>query len=199
MTEIPIERHPWQPFLPAGARVLMLGSFPPLRHRWSMDFFYPNFQNDMWRIIGLLFFSDREYFTDDAHKHFDRQRCVKFCTEHGIALYDTATAVRRLKENAADKFLDVVEPTDIASLLRQIPKCQTVVVTGEKAAETVLLSLGKHALSYPKVGDYIKFDFEERVMWLWRMPSSSRAYPLALEKKAAHYDRMFREVGILKR
>lgn len=49
------EQHPLEPFLPAGARLLMLGSFPPQRKRWSMEFFYPNLQNDMWRIFGLLF------------------------------------------------------------------------------------------------------------------------------------------------
>lgn len=38
------ELHPLEPFLPANARVLMLGSFPPKRIRWSMDFFYPNLQ-----------------------------------------------------------------------------------------------------------------------------------------------------------
>ena len=35
----PSEQHPLEPFLPAGARLLMLGSFPPQRKRWSMDFF----------------------------------------------------------------------------------------------------------------------------------------------------------------
>jgi len=37
-----IERHPLRPFLPPNARLLMLGSFPPPRKRWCMDFFYPN-------------------------------------------------------------------------------------------------------------------------------------------------------------
>lgn len=193
---IPIERHPLKPFLPPGARVLMLGSFPPPRARWSMNFYYPNFQNDMYRILGLLFYGDKAHFVDGAHKRFDRERVVAFCAEKGIALYDTATAVRRLKENASDKFLEVVEPTDVAALLRQLPDCRAVVVTGEKAAETVLLSLGKPAQSYPQIGAYVEFDFEGRRMQLWRMPSSSRAYPLALEKKAAHYGRMFAAVGI---
>ena len=192
-----IERHPLEPFLPAGARVLMLGSFPPPKARWSMEFYYPNFQNDMWKLLGLLFYGDRSHFVDGANKRFDRQRVVEFCTEKGIALYDTATAVRRLKENASDKFLEVVEPTDVAALLRQIPRCRTVVVTGEKAAETVLLSLGSHAQSYPKIGEYVGFGFEGRPMRLWRMPSSSRAYPLALEKKAEHYGRMFADAGVL--
>ena len=44
-----IEEHPLEPFLPANAKLLMLGSFPPQKKRWSMEFFYPNLQNDMWR------------------------------------------------------------------------------------------------------------------------------------------------------
>ena len=59
------EVHPLAPFLPDGARVLMLGSFPPKRVRWSMEFFYPNLQNDMWRIMGLLFFGDKAHFLAD--------------------------------------------------------------------------------------------------------------------------------------
>ena len=57
-----IEHHPLAPFLPKGARVLMLGSFPPPRERWCMDFFYPNPQNDMWRIMGQVFFDDKTHF-----------------------------------------------------------------------------------------------------------------------------------------
>ena len=194
---IPIERHPLKPFLPEGARVLMLGSFPPPRPRWSMEFYYPNFQNDMWRIAGLLFYGDRLHFVDGPHKIFDRERVVRFCEERGIAIFDTARAVRRLKENASDKFLEVVEPTDVGALLRRIPECRAVVVTGEKAAETVLLSLGGEGCPVPRIGSYEIFEFEGRRMQLWRMPSTSRAYPLAIEKKAEHYGRMFAEIGLL--
>ena len=194
---VPAERHPLEPFLPEGARILMLGSFPPPRARWSMDFYYPNFINDMWRIMGLLFYGERSHFVDGSGRRFDRGRIAEFCTERGIALYDTATAVRRLKENASDKFLEVVEPTDVGALLRRIPECRAVAVTGEKAAQTVLLSLGGASHSVPRIGSCVEFRFEGRVMQLWRMPSSSRAYPLALEEKAGHYGRMFADLGLL--
>ena len=39
-----IETHPFVPFIPEGAKVLMLGTFPPASHRWCMPFYYPNFQ-----------------------------------------------------------------------------------------------------------------------------------------------------------
>ena len=37
------EHHHLKPFLPANAKVMFLGSFPPPKKRWCMDFFYPNF------------------------------------------------------------------------------------------------------------------------------------------------------------
>ena len=159
-----------------------------------MEFYYPNFQNDMWRICGLLFFGDKLHFTDGEHRRFDRVRIENFCREKGIALYDTACAVRRLRGNASDKFLEVVEPADIGALLRRLPDCQAVAVTGEKAAETLAESFGCKA---PRTGESVPFEFEGREMRLYRMPSSSRAYPLSVERKAEAYGRMFAEAGLL--
>lgn len=188
------ETHPLEPFLPANARLLMLGSFPPQRKRWSMDFFYPNLQNDMWRIFGVIFFDDKEHFMAAGKKAFDRERIIAFLNEKGIALYDTASVVQRLQDNASDKFLEVVEPTDIALLLKQIPSCQAIVTTGQKATDTLRMQI---EVKEPAVGTSEPFEFEDRSMKLYRMPSSSRAYPLALEKKAAIYRVMFSELGIL--
>lgn len=189
-----VERHPFEPFLPARAKVLMLGSFPPQPKRWSMEFYYPNFINDMWRIIGLIFFNDKDRFVDNAAKRFRLGDIVDFCTETGIAMYDTATAVRRLKDNASDKFLEVVTPTDIPALLRKIPQCKAIVTTGEKATETLCRTFGT---TPPATGEYSEFIFENRPMRLYRMPSSSRAYPLSLNKKAAAYRRLFSDLGMV--
>lgn len=190
----PVERHPFEPFLPENAKVLMLGSFPPQAKRWSMEFYYPNFINDMWRIMGLIFFNDRNRFVDVAAKKFRLDDIVDFCTGTGIAMYDTATAVRRLKDNASDKFLEVVTPTDIPALLMKIPKCQAIVTTGEKATDTLCKTFGTAA---PSTGEYSGFNFEGRPMRLYRMPSSSRAYPLSLDKKAAAYRRLFSDLGMV--
>ena len=194
MNTIPIEQHPLQPFLPEGARLLMLGSFPPERKRWSMDFFYPNWGNDMWRIWGYIFFGDKHYFEVAGEKRFDRERIASFCTEHGIALYDTATEVRRLAGNASDKFLEVVTPTDLSAMLRRLPHCRAIVTTGEKATDTLVEQLG---CEKTRVGEYTEVEFEQRTLRIYRMPSSSRAYPLKLERKAEAYAQMLCEEGIL--
>ena len=191
MGEPQVERHPFEPFLPEGAKVLMLGSFPPQRKRWSMEFYYPNFINDFWRIIGIIFFDDKDWFVDAYAKRFKLQEIKEFCSEKGIAMFDTAVAVRRLKDNASDKFLEVVEATDIPALLRRIPDCLAVVVTGEKASATLCGTFGTEP---PAVGEYSSFTFEGRPMRLYRMPSTSRAYPLPIQKKADAYRRLFSDL-----
>lgn len=198
-THLPIEKHPLAPFLPEGAEILMLGSFPPKREKWSMDFFYPNWINDMWRLMGLIFFDDKDHFiarNEDGTmmKRFDKDRIERFCIDKGIALYDTACEVRRLKDNASDKFLEVVRPTDLRDLLEKIPRCQAIVTTGQKATDVIVETFG---CQEPPVGGWTECRLPEtlqkctRSIRFWRMPSSSRAYPLALEKKAGYYRTMF--------
>lgn len=181
------EKHPLEPFLPRNARILMLGSFPPPKARWSMEFFYPNWINDMWRIWGIIYYDNKRHFEIEGEKRFCKERVEAFCNETGIALYDTAREVVRLKENASDKFLEVVTPTDIRALLEQIPHCTAIVTTGEKATDVVTETF---RCEKPKVGGMTTIDINGRKLHFWRMPSSSRAYPLAIEKKALHYKKM---------
>ena len=192
--EIEIENHPLKPFLPPHAKLLMLGSFPPQKKRWSMDFYYPNLNNDMWRIVGLLFFDNKDHFLNESKKAFCREQIIDFLNKKGIALFDTASAIRRLQDNASDKFLEVIQSTDIAAMLRQLPECKAIVTTGQKATDTLRMQFN---VEEPKVGDCSEFVFEDRPIRLYRMPSSSRAYPLALDKKAAAYRIMYQDLQML--
>ncbi|KAA3961353.1 uracil-DNA glycosylase family protein, partial [Bacteroides ovatus] len=135
------------------------------------------------------------HFLNSTLKSFCREQIIDFLNEKGIALFDTASSIRRLQDNASDKFLEVVEATDVAALLRQLPECKAIVTTGQKATDTLRQQFD---IEEPKVGDYSEFVFEGRAMRLYRMPSSSRAYPLALDKKAAAYRIMFQDLQILK-
>ena len=188
------EKHPLEPFLPQNAKILMLGSFPPPRARWSMEFFYPNWINDMWRIWGHIFFCDKHHFEIKGEKRFNKESVVEFCIQKGIALYDTACEVRRLKDNASDKFLEVITATDIKSLLAKIPHCRAIVTTGQKATDTIVSTFG---CKEPAIGSYGTIEIDGLEIRFWRMPSSSRAYPLAPEKKAEFYRSMLTDERIL--
>ena len=165
--------------------MLFLGSFPPQPHRWCIPFYYPNWINDFWRIMGLIHFGDKDHFCIPAEKRFDEALIRKFCAQEGLAFYDTACEVRRLKDNASDAFLEVVTPTDIPALLKRIPSCRDLITTGEKATSIVAEHFG---CTMPAVGEYVEIVHSIR---FWRMPSTSRAYPLPLERKAEFYRRLF--------
>lgn len=179
-----------------------------------MEFFYPNWINDFWRVQGLIFYNDKDYFsplapkggTSITAKRFDKAKIIAHCKEHGLAFYDTARKVRRLKDNADDNFLEIVEGTDVFALLKQMPECRTIVTTGGKASEELqryfekkgVRAVGEDtAIKVPKVGDCTKVQYNSSSLrggwegsW-WRMPSTSRAYPMKLEKKAEYYRRLF--------
>ena len=203
-----VEYHPLRPFLPERAKVLFLGSFPPQRKRWCMDFYYPNFINDHWRIEGQIFFGDKNHFVDLEAKRFRIDEIVAFCEEKGLAFFDTSTAIRRLQDNASDKFLEVVEATDIPALLKRLPHLRAIVTTGEKATETICRTMGM--AETPKVNTYVRVSNTDGTdetdslantdgtdmtngggLLLYRLPSSSRAYPLSFDKKVEAYRRFF--------
>ena len=188
-----IETHPWQPFVPDGAKVLFMGTFPPGSHRWSMDFFYPNRTNDFWFMMGLLFFGDKDALYDREARTFRLDEIKKLLTDKGIAMGDTGYRVRRLKGNASDKFLEIVEPVHLDELLGRMPLCRHIATTGEKAAGVLASLTGTEV---PKMGEHVTTAYG---LTIWRMPSTSRAYPLALEKKAEYYRRLFEAAGIIDR
>ena len=148
--ELEIESHPWQPFIPDGAQVLIMGTFPPQAKRWSMDFYYPNRTNDFWKICGLLFLGDKDALLSDDRKTYDIDKIRSLMTEKRIALNDTVRKARRLKGNASDKFLEVIEPVPLFGLLSEMPGCHAVATTGEKAAGIVAALTGT---DIPRMGE----------------------------------------------
>ena len=184
-----IETHPWQPFIPPKARMLFLGSFPPPEMRHSMPFFYPNLQNDFWRVMGLIFFDAPDVFLVPGEKRFDQKKIESFLTQRRIAIYDVGQKVERLDGNASDNRLRIVEPVDLSALLNQIPTCKIVVATGQKALDEILRQANVSAA--PAIGESIQITFNARPLTLFRMPSTSRAYPKPLTYKADMYRRCF--------
>lgn len=191
MGNIDLETHPWPPYIPPQAKVLIMGTFPPQQKRWSMDFYYPNRTNDFWPIMGLIFFGNRNALMSEYGKGFDLNAILRFLDQYGIALNDTGRKVRRLKNNASDKFLEIVEPVSLYSLLSDMPTCKAVATTGEKAAGVIATITGT---PLPKMGEMM---CDSNGLEIWRMPSTSRAYPLKIEKKAEYYEAMSRHIGVL--
>ena len=142
-------------------------------------------------MMALIFFGDRKALNLPDSKKFDLDKIKSLLDSRFIAMSDTGYKIRRLMGNASDKFLEIVEPVDLQGLLARMPECRTIATTGEKAAG-VVAELTDTLV--PKIGEYVT---SATGLEIWRMPSTSRAYPLKLEKKAEFYAGMFRHAGLL--
>ena len=206
---VDVETHPFEPVLPPNATVMMMGTFPPTADKWAMSFHYPNFYNDMWRIYGRVFFDDVDYFRVGDEKRFDPERIRNFMFERGIASCPTVKQAIRETGNASDKNLTVVTPVNLDVILPQVPKVASLFTTGGKATEVLLglldepIAKSKHpktnqSMDYPyqwQSKDNQKADVNNLI--LYRLPSTSRAYPLSLDKKVAAYKSFFEKMGKL--
>ena len=67
-----------------------------------------------------------------------------------------------------------------------------MLAAGQLATQVFMQHFGIKQM--PKMGCFAEFSFEGRTLRLYRVPSSSRAYPMAVEKKAAFYQKMFDDV-----
>lgn len=202
----PIESHPFPPILPPQATVLMMGTMPPTEDKWCMPFHYPNFYNDMWRIFGLVFFDDADYFRMGDEKRFDHHKIKDFLLSKGIGECPTVTEVIREKGNASDEHLTVVSTVDLATILPQVPHVNWLFTTGGKATEVLIglvnAELTKQSptaplLKLPKTNQSISVQVFDRELQIYRLPSSSRAYPMSLANKAEAYARFFRLAGLI--
>ena len=187
-----LETHPFPPYLPPSAKVLIMGTFPPQPHRWAMEFYYPNRTNDFWRIIGLLIYGDKDHLYDTSTRTFRLTLIRETLDRCGIALHDTGREVRRLKDNASDKYLEKVTPVPLFELHGEIPSCHTIATTGEKAAGVIA---DLTSTTPPAMGKSVHDTVNG--LDIWRMPSTSRAYPLPLEQKADYYATLLRSVAII--
>ncbi|EJS88965.1 hypothetical protein AAUPMB_07992 [Pasteurella multocida subsp. multocida str. Anand1_buffalo] len=99
MPELLIETHPFPAIFPAHAKVMMMGTFPPKEDKRCMHFHYPNFQNDMWRIYGLVFFDDATYFQIPDEKRFDPAKIEMFYVNvvlHYVLRYNVPFVKKRM-------------------------------------------------------------------------------------------------------
>ena len=193
-----IELRPFPPFLPPNTTVLMMGSFPPAAEKRAMEFHYPNFQNDMWRVYGLVFFGDAMHFQRAGEKAFDAEKIKAFLTARGIGSCPGVRRAIRTHGNASDAYLKVVETVELPEILEKIPQCRRICTTGGKATEILLALLETEVKAKDfKTGTTITARCGDRDLLVTRLPSTSRAYPMKLEKKAEAYRKFFVEAGFV--
>lgn len=82
-------------------------------------------------------------------------------------------------------------------LLVQLPNMKWLFTTGGLATDT-LLDLLTEKVKSPKTNEWIEYPYSAtRELFLYRLPSTSRAYPLSLAKKIEAYRLFFIKAGLI--
>lgn len=101
-----IESHPFEPFIPHNASVLIVGSFPGKEHTTNGagngQWFYGAKRNQFWKILSSVY--DVPLETTESKKQLFEKK--------GIAIADFFLKVRRKDGGNLDNNLEIVEYND---------------------------------------------------------------------------------------
>lgn len=108
INEKPIEEHPFKPFIPENATVLIIGSFPGREQTQTKpnieQWFYGAKRNQFWTIISTVYNVNLLNITE-------KQELFK---EFGIGITDIILKARRRSNSNLDTNLEIIEFNDKA-------------------------------------------------------------------------------------
>ena len=109
--------------------------------------------------------------------------------------------LRSISRHIAERYgqRDVIfyqKVVDLAAVLKKIPRCRQIGTTGGKATEILFGILGLKFKDF-HLGETTKTEYNGRELSITRLPSTSRAYPMKLAKKAEYYRAFFTAAGVL--
>jgi G:T/U-mismatch repair DNA glycosylase len=109
------EIHPWNYYIPKNCKILIVGTFPPMKRNWNYDFFYPNKANFFWKTmaeiaaVNLIFFSGEDAVNE-------RKQILQTLR---VGVTDMACKIVRNNNNSLDENLELIEFMDIFKILNE--------------------------------------------------------------------------------
>lgn len=115
-----VVNHPFPPFVPEGAKILILGSIPSVVSR-KEGFYYMHPTNRFWKVLAYL-------YEEEVPETIEEKKA--FLTRHQIALWDVIASCQI--HGSSDASITDVQVNDIQSLLDTTP-IKRIFVTGKRA------------------------------------------------------------------
>ena len=113
--------HPFGPFVPENAHILILGSFPSVKSREQM-FFYGHPQNRFWRVLAAVLSAPVPETIEEKKALLER---------NGIALWDVIASCTI--HGSSDASITDVVPNDLGPILEK-HTISRIYVNGKTAA-----------------------------------------------------------------
>ena len=121
-----------KPFVPKGARILILGSFPSIATR-AAGFYYAHKTNRFWKVLAAIF--DEKELTSIQEKK-------DFLTRHKIALYDTIEACD-IQASSDASIKNVISAKETIEEIKRKERISYVFTTGSTSSKLYQKYIGK--------------------------------------------------------
>ncbi|WP_299184660.1 uracil-DNA glycosylase family protein [uncultured Aquimarina sp.] len=142
--------HPYEPFFPAGATKLIVGTLPPPRFtsgklkEGDVDFCYGSISGLLWPVLDRIF--DLDLIFETTQKAIDQRK--NFLASRGIGVCDIVHSCEREKIDASDLGMQHIQLRDVVSYLHQYPNIETLLFTGGNSKNGPEYFFRKHLKEY---------------------------------------------------
>lgn len=122
---------------------LVVGTFPTTNKRMAFNFFYPNSNNNFWRVMDKVFPNSKVKMNlvvsakdDEIMKEKNKVDRINFCKENKIAITDIIESCLRLDDNSKDEQLLVHRYNPIVNILKEHPTIEKVILTAKSSGSS---------------------------------------------------------------
>lgn len=127
-----LHSHPYDPFVPANADRLIVGTLPPPRFTTrellpgDVDFCYGSRDGLLWPVLERVFNTSLQY---ENTREAAVQR-KQFLADKGIGIFDMVDAAHRKKIDASDLGMEDVKLRDLTGALAKMEHVKALLFTG---------------------------------------------------------------------
>jgi G:T/U-mismatch repair DNA glycosylase len=190
--EFSIETHPDWDFDFPEMRTLILGNFPPHKKRWDYEFFYPNKQNNFWRVLAAI--NGKPLKEMKGLQAVEERKRIMRNLKTGVM--NIAGKVRRKGHSARDTDIEIIEYKDVLSVIKKHPELNTIIIAGYSAknstAKKFLEYLNEERVSFIppaeiRAGEKFEISLNNRHIKCVIVNSTSTAFPIKLYDLVAQF------------
>lgn len=119
------EVHKWKWYIPQGATILLIGTFPTHERNWSFNFFYPNCANNFWRVMSAIADTELKYLS--GNEAIAERKLILDKLKTGVT--DMGLRVKRNDGASVDHKLELAECMDIKGILDEHKTINKIILT----------------------------------------------------------------------
>lgn len=130
------EEHPnWYHNIPAMT-TLILGSFPPHENKRDYPFYYPNTQNNFWKILSAIAGTTLQYWSGEEAV---AERKV-LMEQLKLGVENMGKTIQRKGSSARDTDIEIMEFHPVFSILDKHPELSCILLAGYSAKHSTFQS-----------------------------------------------------------